>query len=338
MNLFYFLILVGILVLVHEYGHYLFAKLHRVGVIEFSIGFGPSIISFEKKKTKFSIRLLPFGGYVKLAGLDAEETIDDETNFHRKSWLARFSILASGGIMNFLLAIFILSILFAWGVPTVIPTGINSVLPGSPAELVGIKPGDKIVSINGNLVSTAQDITQAIQASKDKVILVVERGEKRLTFEVIPKYDAEQKRKLIGITVPFFTEVRHPIFNALKMAFSTFIAIILGTLDALWRLITGRLGAESFSGPIGVARMTGLAAQMGIKVFLQLMAFLSIQWGLFNLLPIPALDGGRILFLVLNLWKKIKISPERENFIHYIGFLILLVLMIIVTIGDVRRF
>ncbi len=338
MNLFYFLILVGILVLIHEYGHYLFARLHKVGVIEFSIGFGPSILSFEKNKTKFSIRLLPFGGYVKLAGLDTEETVDDESSFHRKSWLARFSILASGGIMNFLLAIFILSLLFTWGFPTVIPTGINSVLSGSPAELAGIKPGDKIISINGKLVSTAQDITQAIQSSEDKVILVIEREGNRLTFEIMPRYDAEQNKKLIGITVPSFTEIKYSIFNALKIAFGTFSAIILGTLDALWKLITGRLGTESFSGPIGVARMTGAAAQMGIKVFLQLMAFLSIQWGLFNLLPIPALDGGRILFLILNLWKRVKISPERENFIHYIGFIILLVLMIIVTIGDVRKF
>lgn len=338
MNLFYFLILVGILVLVHEYGHFLMARLHKVGVIEFSIGFGPVVISFEKNKTKFSIRLLPFGGYVKLAGLDAEETVEDETNFYKKSWLARFSILASGGIMNFLLAIVILFLLFVWGVPTVVPTGINSVLSGSPAELTGLKPGDKIISINGNPVFTAQDITQAIQNSKNKVVLVVEREGNRLTFEVTPKYDAEQKRRLIGITVPFFTEVKYPFFSAFRMALGEFGTIILGTLDALWRLMTGRLGAESFSGPIGVARMTGVAVQMGIKVFLQLMAFLSIQWGLFNLLPIPALDGGRILFLTLNLWKKAKISPERENFIHYIGFLVLLVLMIIVTIGDVRRF
>jgi regulator of sigma E protease len=338
MNLLYFLILVGVLVLAHEYGHYIQARLHGVGVIEFSIGFGPSIFSFERNRTRFSIRLLPFGGYVKLAGLDTEEGIDDESSFHKKSWLARFSILASGGIMNFLLAIVILFMLFLIGVPTVIPTGINSVLPGSPADMAGLKPGDRIISINGKTVATSQDITQAIQSSRDKVIIEVDRNGTIMTFEVEPRYDPSQKRRLVGITLPFFTEVRYPVFESLKMALVTFGTIIAGTLDALWKLITGRLGAESFSGPIGVAKITGVAAQMGIKVFMQLMAFLSIQWGLFNLLPIPALDGGRILFLILNLWKRLRITPEKENIVHYIGFLLLIALMIIITIGDVRRF
>lgn len=338
MNFLYFLILVGILVLVHEYGHYIQAKLHGVGVIEFSIGFGPVIFSFERNKTRFSIRILPIGGYVKLAGLDTDEDIEDEANFHKKSWFTKFSILASGGIMNFLLAILILFILFLWGVPTVVPTGINSVLSGSPAEVAGLRPGDKIVSINGNMVSTPQDITQTIQKSKGKLLLEVDRSGDRITLEVEPKYDPKQKRRLIGITVPSFTEVRYPVFESLKMALSEFGVIVFGTLGALWNLITGKLGADSFSGPIGVAKITGVAAQMGIKVFMQLMAFLSIQWGLFNLLPIPALDGGRILFLILNLWKRLEITPEKENVVHYIGFLFLLVLMIIVTIGDVRRF
>lgn len=338
MSLLYFLILVGILVLIHEYGHYIQAKLNKVKVNEFSIGFGPKIFSFEKDGTMFSIRFLPLGGYVKLAGLDTDEPVEDEFNFYKKSWLSKFLILASGGIMNFLLAILILFILFVWGVPTAVPTGINTVLPDSPAYVAGIRPGDKILSINGREVTLPQEITEAIQNSKDKVVLEIERSGERLTFELTPRYDNEQKRKLIGITIPSFTDIRYPVGKAFVMSLKEFFVILVGTLGALIRLITGRLGTESFSGPLGVARMTGVAAQMGIKVFLQLMAFLSIQWGLFNLLPIPALDGGRIFFLILNLGKKVKISPEKENIVHYIGFLVLLVLMIIVTIGDVKRF
>lgn len=338
MSLLYFLILVGILVLIHEYGHYIQAKLNRVKVNEFSIGFGPKIFSFEKNGTLFSIRILPIGGYVKLAGLDTDEPVEDEFNFHKKSWLSKFLILASGGIMNFLLAILILFVLFVWGAPTIVPTGINTVLPGSPAEIAGIKPGDKIISINGEKVTLSEEITRTIQNSKDKVILEVERSGEILTFELTPKYDEVQKRKLIGITIPSFTDIRYPIGKAFIMSLKEFSAILGGTLGALVKLITGKLSPNSFSGPVGIAKITGVAAQMGIKVFLQLMAFLSIQWGLLNLLPIPALDGGRIFFLILNLSKKVKITPEKENVVHYIGFLVLLVLMILVTIGDVRRF
>jgi len=289
MSVLYFLILISILVLIHEYGHYIQAKLNGVKVYEFSIGFGPKAFSFERNGTMFSVRFLPIGGYVKLAGLDTDEPVEDELNFNKKSWFSKFLILASGGIMNFLLAILILFILFVWGVPTVVPTGINTVL-------------------------------------------------QRLTIELTPKYDEVQKRNLIGITIPAFTDIRYPVGEAFIMSLKEFSTIIVGTLEAFGGLITGKLGSEAISGPIGVARITGAAAQMGIKVFLQLMAFLSIQLGLFNLLPIPALDGGRIFFLILNLGKKIKISPEKENLVHYIGFLVLLILMIIVTIGDVSRF
>ncbi|HOP56079.1 MAG TPA: RIP metalloprotease RseP [bacterium] len=338
MSVLYFLILISILVLIHEYGHYIQAKLNGVKVYEFSIGFGPKAFSFERNGTMFSVRFLPIGGYVKLAGLDTDEPVEDELNFNKKSWFSKFLILASGGIMNFLLAILILFILFVWGVPTVVPTGINTVLPGSPAEMAGIKPGDRIISVNGKEVTLSEEITQAIQSSKDKVILEIERGGERLTIELTPKYDEVQKRNLIGITIPAFTDVRYPVGEAFIMSLKEFSTIIVGTLEAFGGLITGKLGSEAISGPIGVARITGAAAQMGIKVFLQLMAFLSIQLGLFNLLPIPALDGGRIFFLILNLGKKIKISPEKENLVHYIGFLVLLILMIIVTIGDVSRF
>ncbi|HOK29261.1 MAG TPA: site-2 protease family protein, partial [bacterium] len=128
MSVLYFLILISILVLIHEYGHYIQAKLNGVKVYEFSIGFGPKAFSFERNGTMFSVRFLPIGGYVKLAGLDTDEPVEDELNFNKKSWFSKFLILASGGIMNFLLAILILFILFVWGVPTVVPTGINTVL------------------------------------------------------------------------------------------------------------------------------------------------------------------------------------------------------------------
>ncbi|HOL54274.1 MAG TPA: M50 family metallopeptidase, partial [bacterium] len=222
MSVLYFLILISILVLIHEYGHYIQAKLNGVKVYEFSIGFGPKAFSFERNGTMFSVRFLPIGGYVKLAGLDTDEPVEDELNFNKKSWFSKFLILASGGIMNFLLAILILFILFVWGVPTVVPTGINTVLPGSPAEMAGIKPGDRIISVNGKEVTLSEEITQAIQSSKDKVILEIERGGERLTIELIPKYDEVQKRNLIGITIPAFTDVRYPVGEAFIMSLKEF--------------------------------------------------------------------------------------------------------------------
>jgi regulator of sigma E protease len=339
MNILLFLILVGILVLIHEYGHYLQAKLHKVKVEEFSIGFGPRVLSFKRNDTQFSIRLLPIGGFVNLAGLDIDKPVEEEGNFQNKSWFSKFIILASGVIMNFLLAIFILTILFNWGIPTkMIPTGINSIVPNSPADIVGLKPGDKIIAINQKPVTSAEEVINIIKSADRPIVLEVERKGEQLKFTVAPKYDPAQKRRLIGITMPSFIDEKYPIFEAFIKALEEFWAVLIGTLGAIWGLITGKLGSDSFSGPVGLVKMTGMVSQMGIKAFLQFMAFLSIQWGLFNILPIPALDGGRILFLILGLWKKVKLSPEKENIIHYIGFLFLMILMIIITIGDIRRF
>jgi len=338
MNILLFLILVGILVLIHEYGHYIQAKWHKVKVEEFSIGFGPQILSFKRNDTQFSIRLLPIGGFVNLAGLDVDKPVEDEWNFQNKPWFSKFLILASGGLMNFLLAILILTLLFSWGMPTVIPTGINMTIPKSPAEIAGLKPGDKIVAINRKPVTSAEEITNSIKSANGMITLEVERGEDNLEFKVTPKYDPVQKRRLIGITMPNFIEVRYPIYSAFIEALKESSLVVRETLSTLGKLLIGKLGTDAFSGPIGIVRMTGMVSQMGIKAFLQFMALLSIQWGLFNLLPIPALDGGRILFLILGLWKKVKLSPEKENVIHYIGFLFLMILMIIITIGDIRRF
>jgi len=339
MNVLLFLVLVGILVLIHEYGHYLQARLHKVKVEEFSIGFGPRVLSFEKNDTRFSIRALPIGGFVNLAGLDVDKPVDEEGDFQNKSWFSKFIILASGVIMNFLLAIFLLTILFNWGIPSkIVPTGINSIVPGSPAAIAGLKPGDKIISIDQKPVNSTEDVINIIKGTDKSLVLDVERNGKILSFTVTPRYDPNQKRRIIGITMPTFLDERYPIFEAFIKALEEFWAVIVGTLAAIWGLITGRLGVNSISGPVGLVKMTGAVSQMGFKAFLQFMALLSIQWGLFNILPIPALDGGRILFLILGLWKKIRLSPEKENVIHYIGFLFLMILMIIITIGDIRRF
>ncbi|MGB9681823.1 MAG: RIP metalloprotease RseP [bacterium] len=339
MNILLFLVLVGILVLIHEYGHYLQARLHKVKVEEFSIGFGPRVFSFERKDTKFSIRLLPIGGFVNLAGLDVDKPVDEKDSFQSKSWFSKFIILASGVIMNFLLAIFILTILFNWGIPSkIVPTGISSIVPNSPAEVAGLKVGDKIIFIDQKPVTSTEEVINVIKGTDKPLVLKVDRNGKTLSFTVTPRYDPTQKRRIIGITMPSFLDERYPIFEAFMKALEEFWAVLIGTLTAIWGLITGRLGTSSLSGPVGLVKMTGAVSRMGFKAFLQFMALLSIQWGLFNILPIPALDGGRILFLILGLWKKIRLSQEKENIIHYIGFLFLMILMIIITIGDIKRF
>lgn len=318
-----------IVVLVHEFGHFSVAKLVGIKVHEFSIGMGPRIGKYKKGETEYSLRLLPIGGYVRMEGED--EKSEDERSFSNKPAISRIFVLAAGAIMNFLLAFVIFVIVsFIIGTPT---TVIDSVTENMPAYDAGMKSGDKIISVNDNKVDDWQEFKDVINGSENKVIITVKRDDELKKFEVNPKIDTETNMRIIGIRAK--TEVS--LISAIKDSFSRLIFTITMMIEFLKNAITGNINKGDVAGPIGVIQLIGKTAQYGILNLLSLAAFININLGFFNLLPIPALDGSRILFVLVELIRGKPIDPEKEGFIHFVGFVLLITLMIFISYNDINR-
>jgi regulator of sigma E protease len=345
MSIILFLVLFAILTVPHELGHFVFAKLFRVKVFEYAIGFGPKLFEYKGKETNFVLRLIPIGGFVKMAGVDdlelpVEEEVPEERKFYKKAPWQRFLILFAGALFNFLVAFFLFVSIFLIGIPQPIPT-IDRVVEGKPAQIAGFLPGDRIVSIEGVKIEKIEDavnlITKSIKSPNDRkeITVEVERDGKLITLKVIPQWDEERKGGIIGIVFKSVPK-RYSISLALKNGFVMLINAFLLIFFVLKALFTGAQGL-SVSGPIGIAKMTGEVASLGLVYYLNFTALLSVQLGIFNLLPFPALDGGRILFIILEKIRGKPIETKKEEMVHWIGLLILLFLMIIVTFFDVLR-
>jgi len=322
------IIIFFIVVLVHEFGHFATAKLVGIKVQEFSIGMGPRITKFNKGETEYSLRILPIGGYVKMEGED--EKSDDERSFSNKSPISRILVLASGAIMNFLLALiifFVISIVI--GTPT---TTIDKVSENGPADIAGIKSGDEIISIDNEKIESWQESKDIITNAEDKVNITVLRDGESLSFSLTPQKD-ENGNKLIGITsktIPSF-------IGSIKYAFNNLIFIISLMFDFIKMALTGNVSTSDVAGPIGVVQLIGETTKYGFLSVLNLAAFININLGFFNLLPIPALDGSRILFILIELLRGKPLDPEKEGMIHFIGFAILMALMIFISYNDLSR-
>ncbi|NBI07895.1 RIP metalloprotease RseP [Senegalia massiliensis] len=322
------IIIFFIVVLVHEFGHFATAKLVGIKVQEFSIGMGPRITKFNKGETEYSLRILPIGGYVKMEGED--EKSDDERSFSNKSPISRILVLASGAIMNFLLALiifFVISIVI--GSPTTI---IDKVTENGPADTVGIKSGDEIVSINNEKIENWQESKDIITNAEDEINITVLRDEKSLSFSLTPEKD-ENDNKLIGIS----SKTRPSFIGSIKYAFNNLIFIISLMFDFIKMALTGNVSTSDVAGPIGVVQLIGETTKYGFLSVLNLAAFININLGFFNLLPIPALDGSRILFILIELLRGKPLDPEKEGMIHFIGFALLMALMIFISYNDLSR-
>lgn len=322
------IIIFFIVVLVHEFGHFATAKLVGIKVQEFSIGMGPRITKFNKGETEYSLRILPIGGYVKMEGED--EKSDDERSFSNKSPISRILVLASGAIMNFLLALiiyFVISIVI--GSPTTI---IDKVTENGPADTAGIKSGDEIVSINNEKIENWQESKGIITNAEDEINITVLRDEKSLSFSLTPEKD-ENDNKLIGIS----SKTRPSFIGSIKYAFNNLIFMISLMFDFIKMALTGNVSTSDVAGPIGVVQLIGETTKYGFLSVLNLAAFININLGFFNLLPIPALDGSRILFILIELLRGKPLDPEKEGMIHFIGFALLMALMIFISYNDLSR-
>lgn len=319
----------GMLIFFHELGHFIVAKLSDIKVNEFSLGFGPQIIGIKTKETHYSIRLLPFGGYVKMEGEDSETT--DPRAFNNKTALTRLGVILAGPLMNFILAISLFAIIgFSSGIAS---TQVR-VIPGEPAALSGIQNNDKIYAVDNQRVNSWEEIVEAISSKPNEEITVtVIRDGKYIDYSVKTAVEPETQRGIIGIQTVI---VKHSILDSIKYGFQKTFWILKMIILGIIHMLTGKVKAD-IVGPVGMVQIVGEAAKIGVYQVLYIAAVISANLGLFNLFPIPALDGGRGIFLIFELLRGKPVEPEKEGFIHFIGFALLMFLMILVLFKDLRE-
>jgi regulator of sigma E protease len=318
-----------LVVLLHELGHFTVAKLVGIKVNEFSIGMGPKLLQKTKGDTQYTLRLLPIGGYVKMEGED--ENSDDPRSFSKVSPLSRIAVVAAGAFMNFVLAFIVLTIVaFNTGTPT---NTIGEINADSPAEIGGLQAGDTIISINNISIDNWDKLSDTISNSNPDNNLKIDIIRENEKMNIVVKPVVEEGRTIIGI-IPAYEK---SISAAIKGGAENTVLFIELMFDFLKSLFKGQVSTNDLSGPVGVITEIGRAADSGLTNLLFLLGFISVNLGFFNLLPIPALDGSRIVFLLLEILRGKPIDSDKESFIHFIGFVLLISLMLIVTYKDLIR-
>ena len=346
------LFILGIIILVHEFGHFIWAKTFGVHIYEFSIGMGPLLHTHKGKKDgiNYNIRAIPIGGFVSMAGEVYDSGEVDENNkkikkdklMCNKKWWQRLIILVAGVVNNFILAIVILFIYtLIWGGGAITPKVLN-VVEDKPAAAAGLKSGDVITNINGYNVSSWD---------KAQIILYYKNTNEYYTFEVkhtdgtkeeikikpeiIKDEETGAESKLFGIQID--AEDTSNVFKSFVYSIRKFNSIISSMVYTIWGLISGKIGLSALSGPVGIYEVVGETINYGLNYFLYILAFLSINVGFINILPFPAFDGGHVLFLIIEKIKGSPVNAKIENTCHLIGFILVFLLMIVVTISDIIK-
>ncbi len=328
----------GVMIFVHELGHFLLAKRVGVTVHAFALGFGPMLIGIRRGETLFAVNLIPFGGYVKLAGEDLDEG-GGPGAFRSKTVWQRAGVIAAGPAMNLALAVVLLAISAATtGVPVGVSNRIGELMPNMPAMRAGLQSGDAIVAIDGVPVADGAAIVETIHRRPNQDLrLTIERGGRRFEVRVRSVLDAQRQIGLIGFR-PVVIYDRMNLWQAVGWGVVTTGRAIAAFLAALAGLILRpRELLRQMMGPVGAVAFLGDPAQGGGELFLYTVASLSTIIGVFNLLPFPGLDGGRLLFLGAEAVRRRPIDPRREGYVHYVGIAILLILLITLTWRDVMR-
>jgi regulator of sigma E protease len=330
------IVVFGLLIFIHELGHFMAAKLMGIKVYEFSLGFGPKLLSIPRGETSYNIRALPLGGFVRMAGMDPnEEDMNEARGFNKKSIAQRIAVIFAGPLMNFVLAAVLLAVIFfVQGLPVPVTT-VDSVLPGYPAEVAGIQAGDRIKSVDGEPVGRWEDLVQKINSRPGEEIHITldrEGLDKQVNVRTVPDESGQGK---IGI-VPARGYEKLGLLAAFGAGVEWTVKITLMILTFLSNMIFGGAPAD-LGGPVRVVTEIGKAVEVGFLLLVELSAFLSINLGLFNLFPIPALDGSRILFLIWEKFRGRPVDPVKENFIHLVGFGLLMLLMVVITYNDILQ-
>ena len=331
------LLILSVIIIAHELGHFITAKISKVRVEEFGLGFPPRLISFKKGETRYSLNAIPFGGFNKLAG---EEDPSLPGSLAGKSIGTRLWVISAGSLANLFLPIFLFSIAFM--VPHDFVSGqvlIEEVVPDSPAAQSGIEAGDVFVSINGQLLHNSAELNRQIYLNLGKEVAILVKHPDSTTEEVrlIPRW----KTVSVGIkyTTSDYTITRehYPFWLAIPMGARECIETLILYKNGIIGMIIGAFPAQ-VAGPVGIAQITGEVAKAGLNPLLELSGFISIALGITNLFPLPALDGGRIVFVLLEAIRRGKrVSPKIEALVHFIGFVLLMAVLLVITYQDIVR-
>ena len=369
-NIVVLLLMLSLLIFVHEGGHFIAAKKCGVHVYEFALGMGPKVLSFKRKNdpTEYTLRAFPIGGFCAMAGEEGEddESLDKDKFMCNKSKIKRIIILVAGVTMNFITAIILLFIIGLSFGSTEQKSIIGRVESGSPADVAGLKVNDKIIECNGYKISTWDKLTivtnlknknnyyeykvehedgsvDTYKITPDEYVVIgsetIKLDENNKLEDVLKKYNKKESEvtvsKLVGIGAP--SEIKKDFLSALKYAFSKFGSIVSTMLLILGSLFTGKLGLSALSGPVGMYSVVGTVASLGFANLIYLTAYLSINLGVLNILPFPAFDGGRVLFVLIEAVTRKKVDPKIEGYFHSIGFILIMLLMVYITFQDVLR-
>lgn len=360
MTVIIFITVLIILVLVHEFGHFLASKLFGVKVEEFGIGFPPRLAGIKKGETVYSLNALPLGGFVKIFGDEGDNKNDPHSYASRPAW-QRAIILCAGVCFNILFAFFIFWIGFSTGFPsalgnedagaTIVANSVQilQVSPKSPAEKAGIQAGDNILEVKSEKlkikseVTTVDDVLKFTNEQKGQnIILTIKRGDEILEKEVLVRENPPPNEGSIGFSLANIALAKYPWYQALPKAFiftfQTMWLLVVGIAGLLKNLIITGEGAGDIAGPVGIAVMTGQFYTLGMPYLLGFIGLISINLAVLNVLPIPALDGGRLLFVIIEKIKGSPLKQETESKIHAVGFIILIMLILLVTIKDILQF
>lgn len=312
-----------LIVVIHEFGHFIIARLSGVKVEEFAVGMGPKLWSIQPKETVYSIRVFPIGGFCKMLGED--ESNQDPRAFNNKPIFKRIATIAFGPIMNLFLAVIIFSLIFA-----TIPT-VHEVSANSPASQAGMQKGDKIVEINGTPITQWEQIRPIVDANKGKQMeLKYQRSGEIKQVNLVPIPRPGEEGAMIGVMPSYaFTGF------SLSQGVNVTTTVTYEMVKFLGKLFTGNASMEYVEGPVKIVKRMGDAAQVGVAAVLQFTAFLSLNLFIINLLPFPALDGGRLVFLFIEAVRRKPVDPQKEGMVHFIGFVLLMILSAFIIYKDI---
>lgn len=330
------ILILSILITLHELGHFWAGRLLGFDIVEFSVGMGPRIVKRERRGVIYSLRALPIGGMCQFYGEDQE--IKDERSFSSKPCWRRAVVLVSGALMNLLTALVLsLVVVSAFGVADETKLIVAAVNEGSPAEAAGLAVGDRFLSVDGRQVGGYEEFSAYLgEASPKKTVIGVERDGQTLSLTARDTYNAEAGRNMLGVSIDYGTK-ELGVFSAIGEAFKLCGQMIAMVYQSLWMLITGEAGLKDMAGPVGIFGVFVEAASYGVETFLRLTVFISANLGVVNLLPLPALDGGRLVFVGVEAIRKKPIPPEKEGVVHLIGIGLLLLLILVLTYQDIAR-
>ena len=345
MTLIIFILILGLIIFIHELGHFIMAKKNGIYVYEFSLGFGPKLFSFHRKndETEYMIKLIPLGGYVMLAGETDEDDkkIKDNQKLNNKSFLQKMSVMVAGVFNNFVLGFIIILILALIYGTEFSTTKLSDIPKDYPLYQAGARKGDIITKINGKTVKNYDDVQTMLaianEGKSNKITITLKRAKdgKEVSYKVEPKLNEEDNEYYYGISIRI--ERGKGLWDAIRYSCLKFITIFKSLFVIIGSLFTGKLSVNSLSGPVGIYQVVGEASKSSMAIYslLYLTAYLSINVGFMNILPFPAFDGGQAFLLIIEKITGKKISMKIKTIINGVGFALLMLLMIYVTIKDV---